>query len=312
MSKNIRSLDAEWLAEKRVRSELVRAISHVNRAQPPLCTDDLDRCRYLFDALNSLWNAAAQLVGDPEPSERSSIKRLFREGMAADLARWLFLQDGIRALAEFRPYIQAESVLRDVLPGKALNSTQRRSAEDYHSKFARDFGSHRTGDLTDANLHDRLGDVLYVIRNNIQHGNKTPYGPDPDKAKRDNDVSRIAAPVLDDCVEALFGMPSQKLACYGTLRPGAPNHGVMAEIPGRWWSGDVRGARSTVAGLPAFRWDTARDPANVDVLESSELPKHWAKLDEFEGASYRRSLVPMELLDGHVALAQIYEGPNDS
>jgi hypothetical protein len=38
-------------------------------------------------------------------------------------------------------------------------------------------------------LLKRLADFLYVIRSNIAHGEKTPYGPDLEKAHRDRQVS---------------------------------------------------------------------------------------------------------------------------
>ena len=38
----------------------------------------------------------------------------------------------------------------------------------------------------------------------------------------------------------------------------------------------------------------ARGPrVEVHVLESAELPRHWARLDEFEGSGYERVAVPV-------------------
>jgi hypothetical protein len=45
----------------------------------------------------------------------------------------------------------------------------------------------------------------------------------------------------------------------------------------------------------------------VDVLMADELPQHWARLDDFEGADYRRILVPARLPNGTILVANLYE-----
>ncbi len=102
-----------------------------------------------------------------------------------------------------------------------------------------------------------------------------------------------------------------RLAVYGTLGPGCPNHHVLADVPGRWLPGTVRGVLQQQGwgsdlGFPGIVLDTAGDEVAVEVLESAELPDHWRRLDAFEGPGYRRATVSVTTDDGIIE-ASIYE-----
>lgn len=120
------------------------------------------------------------------------------------------------------------------------------------------------------------------------------------------------------------------LAVYGTLGPGRENHAVLADIGGSWRDGFfVEGVFSphgwgTTSGFPAFKWISANTPVaepersgraklpvvrlSVWVLHATDLPRHWARLDEFEGEEYRRVLVPVVNAAGEtVLIANLYE-----
>jgi len=99
-------------------------------------------------------------------------------------------------------------------------------------------------------------------------------------------------------IETLF-QPSLALAVYGTLAPGASNAAMMATIPGQWRTGRVRGHRyensaGAAIGYPGMVWDMAASPHPVQLFQSTDLPQHWPRLDEFEGDGYVRILVPIE------------------
>ena len=114
-----------------------------------------------------------------------------------------------------------------------------------------------------------------------------------------------------EAVEVL-GQASHRLAVYGSLAPGQPNHSVIQNIRGEWTDGFVRGELTESGwgsgmGYPALTWDPDGDRVPVKMLVSSELPEHWRRLDEFEGAGYVRMLVPVEDEDGGlIAVANIY------
>ena len=96
-----------------------------------------------------------------------------------------------------------------------------------------------------------------------------------------------------------------RLAVYGTLAPGQPNHHELAELRGSWRQGTVRGWLGPVGwaaplGYPGLVLDSTAPPVPVYVFESSELPDHWSRLDEFEGAEYRRVVTQVRTDDGDV------------
>jgi len=90
-------------------------------------------------------------------------------------------------------------------------------------------------------------------------------------------------------VEPWSDEQDDRFVVYGTLAPGQPNHQV-------------------VAGYPAMVWRPGGQRIDVHVLESSELSRHWARLDEFEGVGYRRVLVPVFRHDAPPTVGHIYQG----
>ena len=101
-----------------------------------------------------------------------------------------------------------------------------------------------------------------------------------------------------------------RLACYGTLQPGQSNHHQLAALQGRWLKGTVRGKLIATGwahtrGFPALFLDPAGPAVNVSLFESADLPKHWGRLDEFEGPDYRRARVIVSTPEGDMA-AYIY------
>lgn len=101
-----------------------------------------------------------------------------------------------------------------------------------------------------------------------------------------------------------------RLVVYGTLAPGCANEDVLASIPGRWSSAVVRGTRVDVVatgaatGYPGLTLDDGDDVACM-LLESPDLPRHWPRLDAFEGPGYRR-VVTTVVADGQPCEAYVY------
>ena len=94
----------------------------------------------------------------------------------------------------------------------------------------------------------------------------------------------------------------QRLATYGTLRPGERNHEQVSSLCGQWFPGSVRGRLLDAGwgadhGFPGLVLDDAHGEVPVDVLESPDLAAHWDRLDEFEGDEYRR--VPVLVATRH-------------
>ncbi|WP_290736200.1 gamma-glutamylcyclotransferase [Amaricoccus sp.] len=84
-----------------------------------------------------------------------------------------------------------------------------------------------------------------------------------------------------------------RLATYGTLGPGRPNHHHLAPLGGRWLKGEVQGRLvaegwGASMGFPGLVLDPSGPAVAIDLLESAELPRHWPRLDAFEGVGYER------------------------
>jgi gamma-glutamylcyclotransferase (GGCT)/AIG2-like uncharacterized protein YtfP len=97
----------------------------------------------------------------------------------------------------------------------------------------------------------------------------------------------------------------RRLAVYGTLAPGQPNHQQLAELKGEWRAGKVRGRLlsegwGAAMGYPGLILDANADEVNVQVFESADLPQHWARLDAFEGDGYRRETARVSTTNGEL------------
>ncbi len=82
-----------------------------------------------------------------------------------------------------------------------------------------------------------------------------------------------------------------RLATYGTLAPGRVNNDRLADLKGFWRQGTVRGRLVEAGwgaelGYPGLILDPSGQVIEVYIFESSELPNHWLRLDEFEGVGY--------------------------
>ena len=93
--------------------------------------------------------------------------------------------------------------------------------------------------------------------------------------------------------DTFAGDARHRLATYGSLAPGRPNHHQLDGLAGRWFGGHVRGTLVNAGwgaglGYPALVLDPDAAPVEVQVFESADLPAHWSRLDQFEGSGYRR------------------------
>ncbi|MGZ3401887.1 MAG: gamma-glutamylcyclotransferase family protein [Phenylobacterium sp.] len=102
----------------------------------------------------------------------------------------------------------------------------------------------------------------------------------------------------------------RRLAAYGSLAPGKSNHHQLAGMAGDWRPGAVRGwlrdsGWGSGQGFPGFVPDPNGPEVAVQVFISDDLPAHWARLDRFESADYRRVRIAVATPDGDVE-AYIY------
>jgi gamma-glutamylcyclotransferase (GGCT)/AIG2-like uncharacterized protein YtfP len=122
---------------------------------------------------------------------------------------------------------------------------------------------------------------------------------------------RTSSETPGQALDRLLNFPSRRLAVYGSLAPGKKNHHMMAGMNGSWRIAVLRGSLRNEGwgageGFPGFFWDGTNTPVSAQVFSSRELPNYWLRLDEFEGAEYRRILVPAEILDGGIEICNVY------
>ncbi len=101
------------------------------------------------------------------------------------------------------------------------------------------------------------------------------------------------------------------LFVYGTLAPGEENAHIMDGMVGEWRKAYVRGTRhatgwGTHKRHPGFIPDENAPPVKGLLFISNDLPAHWARLDKFEGADYKRISIKAKLESGNIIDAQIY------
>jgi gamma-glutamylcyclotransferase (GGCT)/AIG2-like uncharacterized protein YtfP len=111
----------------------------------------------------------------------------------------------------------------------------------------------------------------------------------------------------DDSHDSRHGVGGaiERLATYGTLAPGRPNHDQLDGLDGRWLEGYVDGALVEAGwgaslGYPALVLDPSGSAVGVDVFESRDLPAHWTRLDSFEGPGYERVVTTVHMSTGDV------------
>ncbi|NNC38515.1 MAG: gamma-glutamylcyclotransferase [Hyphomonadaceae bacterium] len=101
------------------------------------------------------------------------------------------------------------------------------------------------------------------------------------------------------------------LFVYGTLAPGERNAHIMDGMTGTWQKASVRGkkfikgwGRSKLA--PGFFPDPNGDLVKGLIFRSNDLPAHWQRLDDFEGADYQRVEIEAILDTGELITTFIY------
>lgn len=297
-----------WWQQPPLRGELDAVLSLLNEARQHVGYDEERVARKLCDALNRTWNARAQVDAiTPRPSDWQLLKALTRD-LAQDDALLLLRSDELRDLLAIEPPILDHSKLlargivgsREEIPERVA-----REAAEAHLKLRRLADS-----LTDSagaeQIHrglDRLAALVYVIRSNLQHGQKFA---DHTRIRRDRHIAEKAAALLELLFDFHFARPTTALAAYGSLAPGGAHHSELDRVGGEWIAGVVRG--EIVDGtLPRLAPTPAANEVPVQLLRHAEgLPERWQRLDELEGNAYRRVLVATDAEDGAVAVANLY------
>ncbi len=154
-------------------------------------------------------------------------------------------------------------------------------------------------------LLKKTGQMLQVIRSNIQHGEKTPKGPDSNKVERDKNVCKITDPLLYLLFSEIFNKPEYRLIVYGTLLPGNVNYKILEHYKGKWLDGKIKGQMEIIDNYKYFTWDSSSNETTVKIIETTEQPIEFKNLDKFEGKLYKKILIPVNI-NNKIYISYIY------
>lgn len=300
-----------WMGSLSSPGHLDEAINHLNdsadlegSASPRVVVSD-----YLFRALNKIqseWVISANAI---QPGEIKSFQETIINGINLEDRPGLLRSKEFIDFINIRPHILNQKCLRDNgwRPGIEIGPRMLKEATEEHRKAISTYEMYLPGG--DESNSDRAlkkaAALLYVVRSNIAHGEKSPSGPDIEKAKRDEKVCRVAIPLQKKIINLLLDKPDQKLVVYGTLAPGKPNNCMISDLEGKYEKCVVWGRIEEYEGLPRYTWQVGDNEIEATLFNSRELLRKWDILDRFEGDSYRRRLVPIKI-NGGISTAYIY------
>lgn len=293
-------------------ADLIGGLTHLNRRTNGDVDAEYER---FIRALKRFAKGycAAKYEDEDRDEESPQLRKFLRDESFWYLDDSFFDSKPLRNLVTMRPRIASEGEirkLRDKSKVLGLSEDQLDTARGTHDRLIeavnnydnfRDMGSRK-------NVGYWLAALFYLVRCNLVHGEKTPYGPDTEKSHRDATVLSATLPVLEDALLRTLELPSHRLAVYGTLRRGEPNHEKIMDL-GDPAIGIVTGHVKESAGYPVYSWVLDGRDVEVELYSSERLtPGRWNELDRFEGPGYRRILVPVRRVNGSHVVATIYEG----
>jgi len=223
-----------------------------------------------------------------------------------------FLQsDELRNLVFLEPKIMNHGTLRrkGYRPDVEMEPDLVKDASEEHHKLKIAYEDYlsQSDEKIEQRVLKRATELLYIVRSNIAHGEKTPYGPDFKKIERDGNVCRVVIPLQQLLLNVLLDYPDPKLVVYGTLASGDVNHSIISDIRGIWEDCTVNGRVNKINELPVFVWEPNGHSLKTQLFSACDLPELWDRLDQFEGLDYRRILVPVIKSTG-IGIANCYAG----
>lgn len=276
---------------------VLEALYHINEGDMHL---QLGRYIYasraLADALNKLQSEWFFARKKPD-GEMGAFREMLVDAISPHDRHAIASSSQVDLLANLEPTIQSHKALLSggYRPGVPITPQLKRDSERDHTRLRQSIAEYRLGPTIDdlANTAiKRIADLLYVVRSNVAHGEKTPHGPDHGKKARDAIVCRTIVPVQRLLLENLLEYPAKKLVTYGSLAPEGSNYGVVADITGSWGDVRIRGTVThTTQGLANFQWSEEQGDIPAKLLTSDLLPENWQRIDDFEGALYARRLI---------------------
>lgn len=291
---------------------MTEALFHFNHAlgmsngHPP----KVEVARTMFDGLNKLQTEWLMSQADQQLGEVKAFQEMILRGLSTHERDTLLRRAEIQNFVALSPRIMNHDVLRrgGYRPDVAIEPNLVKDATEVHRKLEKAYRklcAHSDSEEIRERVIKRVAELLYIVRSNIAHGEKTPYGPDLNKRERDEQICTCIVPLQELLLDMLLGQPSNKLISYGTLSPGQPNHSLISDLRGDWTECAIQGAMNQKDGLSRFSWNPAGPEQTASLFTSDDLPNNWSRIDRFEGKEYQRQLVPAKTQAG-IAVGYAY------
>ena len=279
----------------------------------------VDVSRSLFDSMNNIqtaWRTYKIDTGDNEKGgEISDFQSMIIETINKDEYIDLLQSKQIKDFIFLEPRIQNHKYLTShgYKPGQGIKPKLEKKATEEHRKLVDEYERYLAGQSDqnpEVKVLKKMAALLYIVRSNMAHGEKTIYGPDHAAIKRNRIVSEKVIHLQILLLSLLLDRPDRRLVVYGTLAPGKVNHNILSKIEGSWSRCEVNGRIFENNGLPYFIWDPNEPSNEFQLFFSNMLPDSWNRLDQFEGSKYNRTLVPLKI-NKNICVANIFTAKNE-
>lgn len=298
-----------WWQSGSILGHLEEILGHINHVRTNSLSKKTEICDFLFKALNKTWTAFNDFQGESGRADTSSLTQLLIEELPSNHIEEFLKSRELQNFVEFKPNIMNHDTLRKrrYRPDIEIEPLLQSEVTEEHRQLVNAYENWKESPTNDTKekLLKKTAQLLYIVRSNIAHGEKTPYGPDLKKVERDEKVSSLVEPVILKLLELIFDKPEQKLVVYGTLTLGAPNENILGE--GFWKECKINGGIVVHLGLKYFKWNLSGAEIDAKMFVSNSLPDKLNNIDKFEGGGYQRILITAKV-DNYFVIANIYEG----
>ncbi len=242
----------------------------------------------LRDAFRSFWDAyenyldGAAVPADTIRARNAAFEaRLLEAGLHAHFMQNVLSCKEAGLLADLKPRIFRE---------EHFQHTKERRTDD-HDAFSSDYERFRSGRPAKEPVA-RLLNLLAVVRNNLQHGQKVLPEDWREMRERNLRIFELVAPIQHRLVALLFETRwADGVFTYGTLRVSGSSHDLVRDLIDSVQSGySVTGKLYDLGTHPGLVVGTG-SPVSGDVLRSTRLHELLARADEIEGVQFKRRLV---------------------
>lgn len=142
--------------------------------------------------------------------------------------------------------------------------------------------------------------LLYLVRCNTAHTEKTSRGPNRAKSDRDTAIAKVVTEINRNIFNILMDHPERKLACYGTLTDSFYVNGMQST------NGKANGYVDCDAnGIAYFTYELNTGTTDIKLYTSTHTID-FKDIDNYEGDTYERICIPIDCA-GSVHIANIYE-----